>query len=179
MRTIWEKTVKKLTTEQLLFAHRIGATHFRNNNSEMLYRKRDDGWQCTGLDSVEWTMSLMPDSEINDYIHAIDFTPLYDWIDHDGGECPVRNSDVVIVREQGSHLEYAAQAVSVDWSKNLTFKLSGASADWPEQRADAIGQNGNDGGHYAEAPETDTSDGSTASYYELPEGATELHLGGG
>lgn len=33
-------------------------------------------------------------------------------------------------------------------------------------RIDIIGQNGNDGTHY--------SDGSTADYYELPEGATEL-----
>lgn len=63
--------------------------------------------------------------------------------------------------------------------------------EFDEQRADAIGQNGNDGEHYAltppyqakvdeiEAtpPTTVTSDGSTASYYELPVGATELqHL---
>ena len=38
-------------------------------------------------------------------------------------------------------------------------------------RIDIIGQNGNEGLHYQEVTR---SDGSTASYYELPEGAREL-----
>lgn len=66
---------------------------------------------------------------------------------------------------------------------------------WDERRIDTLGQNGNDGLHYDAADvafpkerpllseseqkalgirDVGTSDGSTASYYELPEGATEL-----
>ena len=155
--------MKKLTTEHLLFAHRIGATLRLSNTANIVdgylgkpgYVYRDSRWHEWNSDTstVFDTISDPKNRE------QIDFSPLYDWIDHDGGECPVRNSDVVIVREQGSQLEYAAQAVSVDWSKNLKFKLSGASADWPEQRSDAIGQNGNDGEHYdIPTPEYDPRD---------------------
>lgn len=61
------------------------------------------------------------------------------------------------------------------WEKSLTWvkKTRDEMTDqWDETRADAIGQNGNEGEHYAEAQ--NVSDGSTASYYELPEGAKEL-----
>lgn len=55
-----------------------------------------------------------------------------------------------------------------------------AKQDARSKRMDQIGRNGNDGLHYeGQSMENsgDTSDGSTASYYELPEGATELqHL---
>ena len=74
----------------------------------------------------------------------------------------------------------------------MEIKMTRGSA-WPEDRIDAIGQNGNDGDHYEEKHDcprcggsyytpphdacpcqSSVSDGSTASYYELPEGATEL-----
>jgi len=48
-------------------------------------------------------------------------------------------------------------------------KCGSPPSSWDEARTDVIGQNGNDGDHY-----TVVSDGSTASYYELPEGAREL-----
>ncbi len=77
-----------------------------------------------------------------------------------------------------------------DWRQTLERRPA-----FNESRADIIGQNGNDGDHYETSTYCDRcggeywtpphdhcpcldatgrSDGSTASYYELPEGATEL-----
>lgn len=147
----------ELTTKQLLFAHRIGATHFRSNVHTMLYRKINDHWHCSDIDYELWTKSLMPGGEINDHIHAINFTPLYDWMDHDGGECPVLPVDMV--QFSGKAGRYLAS--TLDWGKIKRFRLEipTTCTEDDEQRSEVIGQNGNDGEHYdIPPPEYDPRD---------------------
>ena len=53
--------------------------------------------------------------------------------------------------------------------------VTGKPEEWPEEeRIDAIGQNGHHPEVYAAKTDPSRSDGSTASYYELPKGCTEL-----
>ena len=97
----------------------------------------------------------------------IDFTPLYNtWIEHDGGECPVREDDAVAVDFGDGEGLYFPYADVIVWQHVKRFKIPYGTEDWPEQRADAIGQNGNDGEHYAEAPETE----HTTAHHKRPDG---------
>lgn len=165
--------MNKLTIEQLLFAHRIGATRKnRASHNLMLYKKNGKDWM---IYDEGWAPSLSARIELE----PIDFSPLYDWIDHDGGECPVRNLDVVevIFNDRQDSFSYAADGVQ--WQNVVRFRMvnaKGKPENWSEsdeQRQLVIDQNGNTGEHCDES----VSDGSTASYYELPDGATELqHL---
>lgn len=158
--------MNKLTTEQLLFAHQIGATYFTVNHRipKKIYNGNwfyyEEGWYASHITNSANEESCEP----------IDFTPLYNqWIDHDGGECPVRKLDVVevIFNDRQDSFTYAADGVQ--WQNVVKFKLvnaKGKPEDWPEQRADAIGQNGNDGEHYSEAPETE----HTTAHHKRPDG---------
>lgn len=65
-----------------------------------------------------------------------------------------------------NHIEGWYKADYLNWSDVKQFKLHRAEADWPEQRADAIGQNGNGGEHYAEAPEAEHS----TAHHKRPDG---------
>lgn len=174
--------MNKLTIEQLLFAHRIGASHrlysvmppyYKSGGSELpplVYNQEESCWEedksRVPIDRMAWRGL------------EIDFTPLYDWIDHDGGECPVRPDDEVVVEFEMLHdgaPMFFSSADGVNWEDVERFRLYGTE-DCPEQRSDAID---------IPPPEYDprdvafrsVSDGSTASYYELPPEATELqHL---
>ena len=175
--------MNKLTTEQLLFAHRIGAETL--DPCKAFGKLQNGKWFVY---SEGWIPSLLEYEENEGLSEPIDFTPLYDWIEHDGGECPVKDDDEVVVDFGDIHDGqpiFFILADSISWDDVERFKLH-RDSDWPEQRADAIGQNGNDGKHCdIPPPEYDprdvafrsVSDGSTASYYELPPEATELqHL---
>lgn len=145
--------MNKLTTEQLLFAHKIGANGTGIKSG------------CLMKPGYIWlSESWNPFTPAESFMVKIDFDPLYNqWIDHDGGGCPVRDDDVVVVFISGATINsLPMKANSLSWSTVRRFKLYRES-DWPEQRADAIGQNGNDGEHYETNPEA--SDGSTASKY--------------
>ena len=147
--------MNKLTTEQLLFAHRIGATQV--SGLGLLKKIEGDNWF---LHDDCWIPSSGSNEENRKLCKPIDFSPLYDWIDHDGGECPVRGDDAVIVdfNEKCGGLYYE-HAKGIDWKKVKLFKLTQRLSDWQEQRADAIGQNGNDGEHYdIPTPEYDPRD---------------------
>lgn len=162
--------MNKLTTEQLLFAHRIGANRTpANNYYSTLHKHNGDGWFYY---DEGWLPSLITEKVLSETTEPIDFDPLYNqWIDHDGGECPVDPEDKVnAVYKDGSNLAITDSAGVFIWKEVDKFKLHRSEEQgWPEQRADAIGQN------YETTQES--SDGSTASYYELPPEATELqHL---
>lgn len=164
--------MSKLTTEQLLFAHRIGATHcrFEEDGAPCYYKGMGEAgeymfWSRTSIrwgDSKGW-----PCGWNRGEVNPIDFTPLYDWIDHDGGERPVRDNGVVEIRVNGRQTSILMSANDVpDWTHVTQFKLAKLSDDWPEQHADAIGQNDNDGEHYAESPETKHS----TAHHKRPDG---------
>jgi len=152
----------KLTTEQLLFAHRVGATH--SGELTGFYKLEGTGWQFW---NEGWLLSNATNDHTASITKGIDFSPLYDWIDHNGGECPVLPDDMVIIELSNSiGGSMTVQASLFDWGARgidgmlicKRFKLCRAE-DWPEQRADAIGQNGNDGEHYdIPPPEYDPRD---------------------
>lgn len=87
------------------------------------------------------------------------------------------NTDIIHYRYDLDHLDDPKPTLPVTPEED---------AAWNEKRADTIGHNGPTGEHYPSAmqpfvdagqPQDNRSDGSTASYYQLPEGATELqHL---
>ena len=84
------------------------------------------------------------------------------WIEWHGGECPVAEGMLVDVEFRNGRVENATPAgeyndgcgrmQAVDWFHNgfqydiIAYRLS--KPDWPEDRVDVIGQNGNDGLHY-------------------------------
>ena len=90
-------------------------------------------------------------------VNPIDFTPLYDWIDHDGGECPV-NPDATIDTEYKNDFQVVTDKASAFiWVDVARFRLSSKEkeangtaykhisksalsigSDCPEQRSDAI-----------------------------------------
>lgn len=143
--------MNKLTTEQLLFAHRIGATHCLMTPIISYYKSGGAGSPPVAYDEdvKRWVsdLSRVPIIDPAWDSSTIDFTPLYDWIDHDGGECPVLYDDVVAVSYGDGDAMVIPSSDGIDWPEVKMFKLYRAE-DWPEQRADAIGQNGNDGEHY-------------------------------
>ena len=84
------------------------------------------------------------------------------WIEWHGGECPVAKGTLVDVkhRDGNVHLNQSAlldaplpNGCAEDWDNDgvsgdiIAYRLS--KPDWPEDRVDVIGQNGNTGEHYA------------------------------
>lgn len=130
----------KLTTEQLLLAHRIEATQV--SGLGLLKKIEGDNWF---LHDDCWIPSSGSNEENRKLCKPIDFSPLYDWIEHDGGECPVREDDVVIATGSSGN-EVQIKASELDWGNITRFMLH---PEWPEQRADDIGRNANEGEHYA------------------------------
>lgn len=168
MKIIWEKTVNKLTTEQLLFAHRIGAELVDIEPPILFYKMEGDKWYYNNLSCDDYSPSIYDNPDYECAAKPIDFSPLYDWIDHNGGECPVRGDDAVIVdfNEKCGGLYYE-HAKGIDWKKVKIFKLTQRLSEWPEQRA--IGQNGNTGEYYEEQPET-----MHATAHHKRQGGTDL-----
>lgn len=86
------------------------------------------------------------------------------WIEWHGGECPVAEGALVDVKFRNGRIENGTPAgeyngsysrmQAIDWSHNrfqsdiIAYRLS--KPDWPENRIDVIGQNGNTGEHYNE-----------------------------
>ena len=137
--------MNKLTTEKLLFAHRIGATHCLMTPIISYYKSGGAGSPPVAYDEDEkrWIsdLSRVPIIEPAWDSRTIDFTPLHDWIDHDGGECPVKDDDEVIVDFGDIHDGqpiFFISADSISWDDVERFKLHRAEADCPEQRSDAI-----------------------------------------
>ena len=96
-------------------------------------------------------------------IGKIDEKPDTDgWIEWYGGECPVAKGTLVDVKFRNGRIEDGTPAgednggysrmQAIDWSHHgfqsdiIAYRLS--KPDWPEDRIDVIGQNGNDGLHY-------------------------------
>lgn len=85
------------------------------------------------------------------------------WIEWKGGECPVPKGALIDVKYRNGHEENAIPAgeysgaghrmSAIDWSNNghqceiIAYRLH-QPQEWPEDRIDVIGQNGNDGLHY-------------------------------
>ena len=148
MKIIWERTVNKLTTEQLLFAHRIGATQV--SGLGLLKKIEGDNWF---LHDDCWIPSSGSNEENRKLCKPIDFSPLYDWIDHDGGECPVLPGDVVEIRINGRQTSILLSAKTVpNWGDVTQFKLARES-DQPA--------------HYAEDQETE----HYTAHHKRPDGA--------
>lgn len=169
--------MNKLTTEQLLFAHRIGAKYcrFEKDNFPCYYKNigSNDKYLFWSRTSTEWEDNVgWPCGWNEGEVYSIDFSPLYDWIEHDGGECPVKDDDAVVVEFDNIHdgaPMFFSSADSVNWADVDRFKLYPADDQiWPEQRADAIGQNGNDGEHY-DIPQPDYDPCDVAFKSEAPE----------
>ena len=80
-----------------------------------------------------------------------------------------------------SFLEWDRRRIELGLEKATDHEVTPEEDDaWNEKRMDAIGLNGGEALHYDVTPvdqvefNASKSDGSTASYYELPEGCTEL-----
>lgn len=162
-----EKTVDKLTTEQLLFAHRIGANRTPANNYDSTLHKYN-GSEWFYYDEG-WIPSMVTPFTMEATTEKIDFTPLYDWIDHDGGECPVLPGDVVRGIYKNDSVVVTDIASNFEWGHIERFRLK-RPENWSEeddQRQRVIDQNGNTGDHYAEAPETEHS----TSHHKRPDGS--------
>lgn len=140
----------ELSIEELLFAHRIGATMatqrgaFKRKDDEGVFNYYDEGW----------ITSNMTNEQNQKLCHPIDFTPLYDWIDHDGSaECPV-NPEVEVSGAYDVNLAIADTAGNLNWKNVVKFKLTEVKSNtenWSEsdeQRQEVIDQNGNTGEHY-------------------------------
>lgn len=85
------------------------------------------------------------------------------WIEWHGGDCPVAEGTLVDVKFRDGREAYSTPANVIDnrysadashafWNSDgadndiVAYRLS--QPDWPEDRVDVIGQNGNDGLHY-------------------------------
>lgn len=73
-----------------------------------------------------------------------------------------------VSRTEPSICNVCVQRVFADGTGNHKSMFD-PEPDFDEARIDIIGTNGNDGLHYEQV-----NDGSTANYYELPDGASEL-----
>lgn len=85
------------------------------------------------------------------------------WIEWNGGDCPVPKGALIDVKYRNGHEENAIPAgeysgashrmSAIDWSNDgrqydiAAYRLH-QPQEWPEDRVDVIGQNGNDGLHY-------------------------------
>lgn len=70
----------------------------------------DEGWAPSLSTSIE--------------LEPIDFSPLYDWIDHDGGECPINECAPVSVKKEGMEVGTPFDRASdVNWEVVVKFKL--------------------------------------------------------
>lgn len=80
-----------------------------------------------------------------------------EWVEWTGGECPVAHDQLVFVKLRSGFTSQEQKAGTFSW-------------ECMDDDADIIAY------RLVEQPDTikQTSDGSTASYYELPEGAKEL-----
>lgn len=95
------------------------------------------------------------------------------WIEWKGGECPVPKGTLVDVRYRVGREEYGIPALefssgfnrmsAIDWTDNdaaadITAYRLHQPQEWPEDRMDVIGQNGNTGEHYADAHQSTEAD---------------------
>lgn len=96
-----------------------------------------------------------------------------EWIEWKGGDCPVPKGTLVDVRYRNGHEEIGIPAGehsgssyrmnAIDWADNgfsadITAYRLHRPQEWPEDRIDVIGQNGNTGEHYTDAQQAAKAD---------------------
>lgn len=106
------------------------------------------------------------------------------WIEWKGGECPVPDGTLVDLKYRNGEEEYELSTKDIDWLHDqhpydaVAYRPH-QPQEWPEDRVDVIGQNGNDGLHYDEHSDADEPIGkrvANAMFDEMMKRPPSEHL---
>lgn len=127
--------MNKLSNEQLLKAYNIGATHYVIRT---YCKAQEEGYLFYCNTSRQWHRGLyLFETRINNDT-KIDFSPLYEWMEWSGDDCPVAEDVLVDVKVRGD--EYKNKVASdLCWVDRITqWKLSKPASSTSETPAELL-----------------------------------------
>lgn len=178
----------------------VDSDHYHFEKGETVTFAEDDGTDCPffqgkgseKLISVKWIRlaRIQPKTAIELQVEEMGIpepVQLVDsdgWIEWKGGECPVDGNAAVEYKVICGWESIRDRADTLRWShigvgSDITAYRLHQPQEWPEDRVDIVGQNGNDGLHYDEEPDADEPIGkrvADAMFAEIMKRQPSAHL---